>query len=139
VQGIILSISGRQLLCALKKHLHKNLSNTGVFFFFFGFQDRVSLYSPGCPGTHFVDQAGLELRNTHASDSQVLGLKAYTNHCLASNFLNRYFLHLHFKCFPESPLYPSLLPYPPTPTSWPWCSPVLGHIMFARPRCLSSQ
>jgi hypothetical protein len=25
--------------------------------------DRVSLYSPGCPGNHFVDQAGLELRN----------------------------------------------------------------------------
>jgi hypothetical protein len=25
------------------------------------FRDRVSLYSPGCPGTHFVDQAGLEL------------------------------------------------------------------------------
>jgi hypothetical protein len=25
--------------------------------------DRVSLYSPGCPGTHSVDQAGLELRN----------------------------------------------------------------------------
>ncbi len=23
---------------------------------------RVSLCSPGCPGTHFVDQAGLELR-----------------------------------------------------------------------------
>jgi hypothetical protein len=26
---------------------------------FFVFQDRVSLYSPGCPGTRFVDQAGL--------------------------------------------------------------------------------
>jgi hypothetical protein len=38
--------------------------------------DRVSLYSPGCPGTHFVDQAGLELRNLPASASQVLGLKA---------------------------------------------------------------
>jgi hypothetical protein len=25
-------------------------------------RDRVSLYSPGCPGTHSVDQAGLELR-----------------------------------------------------------------------------
>jgi hypothetical protein len=25
------------------------------------FRDRVSLCSPGCPGTHFVDQAGLEL------------------------------------------------------------------------------
>jgi hypothetical protein len=39
------------------------------------FQYRVSLYSPGCPGTHFVDQAGLELRNPPASASQVLGLK----------------------------------------------------------------
>ncbi|EDL29934.1 mCG148039 [Mus musculus] len=38
-------------------------------------RDRVSLCSPGCPGTHFVDQAGLELRNPPASDSQVLGLK----------------------------------------------------------------
>jgi hypothetical protein len=34
-----------------------------------------SLYSPGCPGTHFVDQAGLELRKLPASASQVLGLK----------------------------------------------------------------
>jgi hypothetical protein len=33
------------------------------FFFFLVFQGRVSLCSPGCPGTHFVDQAGLELRN----------------------------------------------------------------------------
>jgi hypothetical protein len=28
--------------------------------FCFAFRDRVSLYSPGCPGTHFVDQAGLD-------------------------------------------------------------------------------
>jgi hypothetical protein len=27
-----------------------------------------------------------------------------------------------------------LLPNPPTPASWPWHSPVLGHIIFARPR-----
>jgi hypothetical protein len=45
----------------------------GTFFFF---RDRVSLYSPGCPGTHSVNQAGLELRNLPASASQVLGLKA---------------------------------------------------------------
>ena len=39
----------------------------------------------------------------------------------------------------ESPLYspPDLLPYPPTPTSWPWHSPVLRHIKFARPMGLS--
>ena len=43
---------------------------------FFVFRDRVPLYSPGCPGTHFVDQAGLELKNPPASASQVLGLKA---------------------------------------------------------------
>jgi hypothetical protein len=45
-------------------------------FCFFVFRARVSLYSPGCPGIHFVDQAGLELRNPPASASQVLGLKA---------------------------------------------------------------
>jgi hypothetical protein len=38
--------------------------------------DRASLCSPSCPETHFVDQAGLELRNPPASASQVLGLKA---------------------------------------------------------------
>jgi hypothetical protein len=49
------------------------------FFFLFSFlvfQDRVSLYSPGCPGTHSVDQVGLKLRNLSASASRVLGLKA---------------------------------------------------------------
>jgi hypothetical protein len=30
------------------------------------FQDRVSLCNSDCPGTHFVDQAGLELRNPPA-------------------------------------------------------------------------
>jgi hypothetical protein len=45
--------------------------------FCFVFRDRVSLCSPGCPGTHFVDQAGLELRNPPASASQVLGLKVF--------------------------------------------------------------
>ena len=45
------------------------------FFFLLFFLDRVSLYSPGFPGTHFVDQAGLKLRNLPASASQVLGLK----------------------------------------------------------------
>jgi hypothetical protein len=44
----------------------------------FVFRDRVSLYRPGCPGTHSVDQAGLELRNLPASASQVWGLKACT-------------------------------------------------------------
>jgi hypothetical protein len=46
--------------------------------FFVCFRDRVSLCSPGCPGTHSGDQAGLELRNPPASASQVLGLKACT-------------------------------------------------------------
>jgi hypothetical protein len=44
--------------------------------FIFSPRDRVSLCSSGCPGTHCVNQAGLELRNLPASASQVLGLKA---------------------------------------------------------------
>jgi hypothetical protein len=44
------------------------------------FRDKVSLNGHGCPGTHSVDQAGLELRNpfASASASQLLGLKACT-------------------------------------------------------------
>jgi hypothetical protein len=53
----------------------------------------------------------------------------------------RYFLHLHLKCYPESPLYPppTLLPKLPTPAFWPCHSPVLEHIKFAITRDLSSQ
>ena len=44
--------------------------NTSSFFclfvcfvlFCFCFWDSVSLYSPGCPGIHYVDQAGLKIR-----------------------------------------------------------------------------
>ena len=32
-----------------------------LFYFFLVFRDRVSVCSHGCPGTHSVDQAGLEL------------------------------------------------------------------------------
>jgi hypothetical protein len=63
--------------------------------------------------------------------------------------LIRYFLHLHFQCYPPNPPYspkhlPPTQPTPPhththTPTSWPWLSLVLGHIKFARPRGLASQ
>jgi hypothetical protein len=39
-----------------------------LFIYLLVFRDRVSLYSPGCPGTHFVDQVGLKLRNPPASE-----------------------------------------------------------------------
>jgi hypothetical protein len=58
--------------------IEAGLVMTDLFFFFLVFRDRVSLCSPGCPGTHSVGQAGLELRNPPASASQVLGLKACT-------------------------------------------------------------
>jgi hypothetical protein len=51
-------------------------NTTCSFCFVLFFRDRVSLYSPTCPGTHFVDQASLELRNPPASASRVLGVKA---------------------------------------------------------------
>jgi hypothetical protein len=73
------------------KKIHKNNFNENpircdveeiviylFIYLFLVFRDRVSPYSPGCPGTHFVDQAGLELRNPPASASRVLGLKVCT-------------------------------------------------------------
>ena len=51
-------------------------------------------------------------------------------------FFIRYFLHLYFKCYPQSHLYPppALLPNPPTPDSWPLHFPVPGHMTFTIPR-----
>jgi hypothetical protein len=57
-----------------------------IFFFFF--RDGVSLYSSGCPGAHFVDQVGLELRNPPASASRVLGLKACATKASSASDLN---------------------------------------------------
>jgi hypothetical protein len=65
--------------------------------------------------------------------SEIFLLVSYMSQIL---FFLRYFLHLHFKCYPQSPLYPppALLSNPPTPASWPWHFPVLGHMIFERPR-----
>jgi hypothetical protein len=51
-----------------------------LFVCFLVFHDRVSLCCPGCPGTHFVDQAGLELRNPLASASMSAGIKGVRHH-----------------------------------------------------------
>jgi hypothetical protein len=53
--------------------VHLTISPECLFVHLVFFRDRVSLCSPG---THSVDQAGLELRNLPASASRVLGLKA---------------------------------------------------------------
>jgi hypothetical protein len=59
-------------------------------YLFLVFRDRISLFSPNCPGTHSVDQAGLELRNLPASASQVLALKA----CATTARLSHQFYHI---------------------------------------------
>jgi hypothetical protein len=63
-----------KLLCLASNKLWLFVLIFWLLLFFF-FSQGVSLCSPGCPGTHFVDQAGLELRNLPAFASQVLGLK----------------------------------------------------------------
>lgn len=49
-----------------------------LFIIIFVFQDGVSLSkSPKCPGTCFVDKAGLKLGDLPSSTFQVLGLQAF--------------------------------------------------------------
>jgi hypothetical protein len=60
--------------CEWAEHLVDFLLFIFIYFIMV-FRDRVPLCSFGCPGTHFVDQAGLKLRNPPASASQMLGLK----------------------------------------------------------------
>jgi hypothetical protein len=54
-------------------------------------------------------------------------------------FLGIFFIYI-FNAIPKVPPYPPpQLPPLPTPTSWPWHSPILRHIKFARPIGLSFQ
>jgi hypothetical protein len=57
-------------------------------------------------------------------------------------FLKIFLLGIFFiyisNAIPNVPHTPPL-PYQPIPTPWPWCSRVLRHIIFVRPRGLSSQ
>ena len=50
--------------------------------------DRVSLYSSGCPRTHSVDQAGLELRNPPASPFQSAGITGVHHHRPACKYFH---------------------------------------------------
>jgi hypothetical protein len=58
----------------------------GIFFFLvlvLVLWDRVSLCSPGCPGTHSVDQAGLKLRDPPASRPDRINIMpSFWTHCL---------------------------------------------------------
>lgn len=51
-----------------------------VFCFCFDFWDMVSLCSSDCPESHFVDQAGIELRYPPASASLVAKIKSVHHH-----------------------------------------------------------
>jgi hypothetical protein len=84
----------------LKIDFHYKYNNNYYYYYYFCFfRDRVSLYSSGCPGTHSVDQAGLELRNPPASASRVLGLKVCTTTPGYNNYFYKklpFFLSLSF-------------------------------------------
>jgi hypothetical protein len=73
--------------------LFSNVFFSFLFFFFLVFQDRVSLYSLGCPGTHFVDEAGLKLRNPPAS-AGIKGVRHYARLC----FLYFMYMNVLFLC-----------------------------------------
>ena len=78
LMGDFLSVQHSPSLHLGKYWLH--MGNFGYYVqscIFFFFWDRVFLCSPGCPGTHSVDQVGLKLRNPPAFASRVLGLKAW--------------------------------------------------------------
>jgi len=95
-------------------------------FCFLVFQDRVSLCSPGCPGTHSVDQAGLELRNPPASACRVLGLKACaTTPGLICFIISQYHPHIqHVLVKSASCSFPCSAPFSLTPHFLP------SHVYF---------
>jgi hypothetical protein len=78
---VIIKIDAEKNILKRKAKSHQEQKDKGKsFYIYIFFWDRVSLYSPGYPGAHFVDQAGLELRNPPASASWVLGFKGVHYH-----------------------------------------------------------
>jgi hypothetical protein len=81
---------------------------------------------------------------THCEGTMFMKTNKYViqKRFLFFSFFIRYFLHLHFQCYPKSSPHPPPtpsppLPHPPTPTSRPWRSSDLRHIKSARPMGLS--
>jgi hypothetical protein len=97
-------------------------------------QDRkiFSLYRKKLAGSWFPLHVLWQI-HSFALCALVSGLQNVSTICYLkhNSFFIRYFLHLHFKCYSKSPLYPApiLLPNWPTPGSWPWHSPVLGDMI----------
>jgi hypothetical protein len=56
------------------------IKETFCFVLFLFFRDRVSLNSPGCPGTHFVDQAGLGTQKSTCLCLPSAGIKGVHHH-----------------------------------------------------------
>lgn len=75
--------------------ISKKISNLLPSFFFFSFLDRVSLWSPDCPGTLYVAQAGLKLQDPSTSTSPVWELKACATMPSHHSQLIRHAVQLH--------------------------------------------
>jgi hypothetical protein len=72
---------------SLRPQGFQSCSNRFFFLFLFFFETGFLCCSPGCPGTHSVDQAGLELRNPPASVCLPSAeIKGMSHHILARFF-----------------------------------------------------
>jgi hypothetical protein len=134
--------TGNQTLVLCKRsqllsHLCSPTNNSKCqFFFVLFFRDRVSLCSPGCPGTHFVDQAGLELRNLPASASRVLGLKGSPHPAFKCQFL-MVLKQEYFNFLLTAITNPKTAVADGVFGSWSWASPncLVGYLSYSLVNC----
>jgi hypothetical protein len=92
------------------------------------FKQRLQRLSNNCKPhkqVNVLDISGLGEYGELAS-SVIVNFLYLSRHQFSSFFI-RYFLHLHFKCYLQSPLYPppALIPNPPTPAKGV-CNPIGG-------------
>ena len=107
----------------MEAHLLKRL--TQVFFLF---KTGFLCCSPGCPRTHSVDQAGLELRNLPASASQVLGLKACaTTGCFCVDLIQARVIREVGASFEEMPPLDLAIKHS---DQWERAQPIVGGAIF---------
>ena len=85
--GLWLRLSGLYSHCLYKlpipsllPSIHPSLSLSLSLSLSFFLQDRICLFSPGCPGTHSVDQAGLKFKRSACLCLSSAGIKGVCCH-----------------------------------------------------------
>jgi hypothetical protein len=139
----VIQQAGSDSCCRHPFFLSISLSLSFFFFLFFCFSRQGFSVYPWLSWNSLCRPSWPQTQRSSCLCLPSARIKGLSHHWLArTSFLSSFFFLLFFKlgiffiyisnAIPKVPHTRPPLCYPPTPTSWPWRSPVLRHIKFLR-------